>query len=131
MTTKPTREFVKNTLSMSHEYLNDRIVLLERERVRSCIDRAYYSIHQAAIALLSDRGIRPPKSHRGLVSVFGREIVNRGLMGAVFARILSDSLEKRMDSTYSANAQLTLGDAERSVQNAKRFLATVGSILNL
>ena len=95
----PTEEFVKQSLALSQEFLADSAASLDEGRLRTCIDRAYYSMHHAAIGLLTSRGIRPPRSHRGLVNLFGEEIVNRGLIDKEFGRILSSSLGRRMRST--------------------------------
>ena len=130
MTMGPTEEFVREHLALSQELLVDSIDLLERKRSRSSIDRAYYAVHHGAIALLAKRGIRLPKSHRGLVNVFGREIVNTGVIDKEFGRMLSDALEHRMSSTYNADAEITLEDNQSVVANTERFLAKVRSILN-
>lgn len=130
MTTGPTEEFVRRTLDLSQEYLDDSIALLEQNRLRSAVDRAYYAIHYSAVALLSSQGIRPPRSHRGLVNVFGSEIVNRGILGDEFADMLSQGLRSRMMSTYSPGATITPDRAQETVRNAEQFVARSRSILN-
>ena len=122
MTTGPTEEFVKLTLATSLEFLADSVHLLEHQRYRSAVDRGYYSIHSAAIALLTRQGIRPPRSHRGLVNLFGAEIVQRGLMDESFSDIRTSSLKDRMVSAYSPAVDITEDDAKTDVSNAKRFL---------
>ncbi len=130
MTTGPTEEFVKSVLDLSQVFLDDSIAMLEQGRFRSSVDRAYYSIHYGAVALLTHQSIRPPGSHRGLVTLFGREIVNRGVMGKEFSDMLSAALRDRSLSTYSPEAEVTVDDAREVVANAKRFYATARSILN-
>ena len=130
MTTEPTDEFVKATLDLSQECLDDCIAFLDQGRLRASVASAYYSIHHTAIALLSDRGIRPPKSHRGLVNLFSTEIVSHGILDKAFIQMLSDALRYRMLSTYSPQTTITRDRAEGVVDNAKRFVAKVRSILN-
>ena len=97
--------------------------------LRTSVDRAYYSIYYAAQALLVSRGIRAPRTHRGLVNVFGREVVNRGVLGKEFSTMLSRSLRGRTDSTYSPDAEITRERAQAAVEDARRFVAEVRSIL--
>ena len=121
---------MKRTLLLSQEFLDDSIAFLEQGRYRSSVDRAYYSIHYSAMALLSDKGVRPPRSHRGLFSVFGREVVSKGILSREFSTILSNALQGRMLSTYSTEAEVAHGDAASTVEGAKKFLAATRSILN-
>ena len=131
MMMEPTKEFVRGTLLLSQEFLDDSIACLEQGRFRSSVDRAYYSIHYSAVALLSDKGIRPPRSHRGLLNVFGREVVSKGILGRKFSTMLSNALQGRMLSTYSLEAEVGPSDAESTVESAKKFLAATRSILDL
>ena len=131
MTTRPTEEFVESRLRLAQEFLDDSKASLEQGRLRTAVDRAYYSIHNCAVALLCHHGIRPPKSHRGLVGLFGNELVNRGLMEREFGRILAKALEARVTSTYSADADVTLRDAESSVDDAERFFTATRSALEI
>ena len=129
MTTGPTEEFVKSVVDLSPVFLDDSIAMLEQGRFRSSVDRAYYTIHYGVVALLTHRSIRPPKSHRGLATLFGREIVNRGAMGKEFSDMLSSALRDRSLSTYSPEAKVTVDDAREVVANAKRSHITARSIL--
>ena len=97
MTMGPTREFVEECVKLSRDCLDDSVALFKQERARSSIDRAYYAMHWGAVALPSDRGIEPPKSHSGLVSVFGLEMVTRGTVPKEFGRMLSTANKQRND----------------------------------
>lgn len=121
---------MKKQLQLSQEFLDDSMAFLEQERLRSAVDLSCYAIHNGVIALLCHQGIRPPRSHRGLVVLFGREIINKGVMGKEFSEMLNSTMDSRMDSTYSADAEITLEDAQSSVAAAELFLAEVRSILN-
>ena len=105
------------------------MALLEQGRLRSAMDRAYYAIHYSAIALLCRLGVRPPRSHSGLLNVFGREAVGRGVMKREFGRMLNVAFRMRSASTYTA-ADVILRDAQNVVANAERFVAETRSILN-
>ena len=131
MTTGPTSEFVSRHLQLSREFLDDSEALLQERRFRSAVDRAYYAIHYSAVALLCHSGVRPPRSHSGLVSVFGQEVVGRGTIEREFGRILNVAMQRRTASTYSADSVITFDDAQEAVADAARFLAEVSSIIEL
>ena len=131
MTTGPTREFVSRHLQLSREFLDDSKALLQERRFRSAVDRAYYAIHYSAVALLCHSGVRPPRTHSGLVNIFGLELVNRGTVGPEFGRILGVALRSRVQSTYAADAIITLEDAQLAVSAAGRFLPEVDSIIEI
>lgn len=131
MTTGPTSEFVSRHLQLSREVLDDSKALLEERRFRSAVDRAYYAIHYSAVALLCHSGVRPPRTHSGLVNVFGLELVNRGTIAPEFGRILSVALRSRVQSTYAADAIITLEDAQLAVSAAGRFLPEIDAIIEI
>ena len=95
------------------------------------VDRAYYSIHFSAVAVLSSRGVEPPKSHHGLINLFNTEIVRRGVMAREFGRILTNANDRRMTSTWDLDAEVPEDVARSAVNNAESFLdaaqAAIGS----
>ncbi len=129
MTTGPTSEFVGRHLQLSREFLDDSKAFLEQRRFRSAVDRAYYAIHYSAVALLCHSGVRPPRTHSGLVNVFGQAVVGRGTIKGEFGRILNVAMQRRTVSTYSADSEITFDDAQAAVADAARFLAEVSSII--
>lgn len=131
MTTGPTDEFVSRQLQLAREFFDDSEAFLEQRRFRSAVDRAYYAIHYSAAAILCHSGVRPPRTHSGLVNVFGRELVNRGMIAPEFGRILGRALRSRSQSTYDADAIITVDDARSTVSAAGRFLDEVDSIIEI
>ena len=129
MTMGPTSEFVSRHLQLSREFLDDSEAFLEQRRFRSSVDRAYYAIHYSAVALLCHCGVRPPRTHSGLVNVFGLELLNRGTIAPEFGRMLRRALRSRAQSTYAADAIIPLEDVESAVSDAGQFLAEVDSII--
>jgi uncharacterized protein (UPF0332 family)/predicted nucleotidyltransferase len=126
METGPTRELVDRTLDMAEESLQASSSDLGQHLFRLAVDRAYYCMHHAAKAILADRGVRPPRSHRGLATIFGRDI---GLMSGEFGEMLSDAREHRTDSTYDPFPTVTHEIAENEVRNVERFLDAANALL--
>ena len=126
----PTEEFVRLQLDMANEALEASTVTRGQGLLRSTVDRAYYAAHHAAMAILSHQGVRPPKSHRGLVNVFGSEIVNHGIVPAELGRTLATLHRDRMHSNYEARAQVTEDMANRAVTSARQFVDAVRAAID-
>ena len=126
----PTEEFVQLQLDMSNEALEASAATRSQGLLRSTVDRAYYAAYHAAITILSHQGVRPPKSHRGLVSVFGSEIANSGIVPSSLGRTLALLHRDRMQSNYEARAQVTEETADRAVTSARQFVEAVRAALD-
>ena len=130
MSDGPTEEFVQLQLAMSNEALEASAATRGQGLLRSTVDRAYYAAYHAAIAILSHRGVRPPKTHRGLVSVFGGEIANRGIVPSELGRTLALLYRDRMHSNYEARAEVTEEMADRAVSSARQFVEAVRAAID-
>ena len=128
--TAPAKEFVARQMELAREYLNDSVQSLEMGSLRTAIDRAYYAMHHSAVALLCHLGVRPPRSHAGLMSVFGQEVVNKGVMPREFGPMLRRANRARMAGTYSPYANITESLAQANVNNARLFVDRVADALN-
>lgn len=124
-TMAPTKAFVTRQMELAQEHLDDCIDDLEQERLRSAVDRAYHAIRQSAVVLLCHLEVKPPRSHAGLLTLFGREVVNKGVMEARFRQMLIVAKEDRMAATYSGDADITEDMARANVENARRFVSKV------
>lgn len=121
----PTKAFVTRQMELAQEYLADCVANLEQGRLRTAVDRAYYAMHHSAVALLCHLQIRPPRSHSGLLTLFGLEVVNKGVMEARFAQMLRSANRNRMAATYSGDADITEDMARANVENARNFVDKV------
>lgn len=121
----PTKTSVSRQMELAQEHLDDCIAVLEQGRLRSAVDRAYHAIRQSALALLCHLAVKPPRSHAGLLTLFGREVVNKGVMEARFRQMLIVAKEDRMAATYSGDANITEDMARENVENARSFVSKV------
>ena len=112
-------------MELAQEHLVDCIAHLEQARLRTAVDRAYYAIRQSAIALLCHLEVKPPRSHAGLLTLFKREVVDRGVMEARFRQMLIAAKDDRMAATYSGDADITEDMARANVEHARSFVSKV------
>ena len=129
MTMEPSREYVRRCLELADEFLADARLCLEHSRLRSAINSAYYAMFHASQAILALKGISPPKTHKGLRELLGREIIITGLLEKDFGRDLSEAFEMRQASIYDIYANFGEEDVSKIVDKAERFVKRIKEII--
>ena len=129
MTMEPSREYVRRCLELADEFLADAKLCLEYSRLRSAINSAYYAMFHASQAILVSKGIRPPKTHKGLRELLGREIIITSLLEKELGRDLSEAFEMRQVSTYDIYASFGEEGVGEIVYKAERFVKRIREII--
>ena len=88
------------------------------------VSRAYYSMYFAAKALLLKRDITV-KTHKGLLSKFGLEFVDEGVLEKYYGRALRIAEELREEADYSISREISKEEAEAIVEDADKFLVRI------
>jgi hypothetical protein len=122
----------RDLLAKARTALGSASLLLEAGDTDGATNRAYYAMHDAAIAALAwaDAGAPagPPKTHSGLIAAFGLRVVRPGLMDPAFGRSLNQVQELRLTGDYVA-AALSYDDAAAAVGDATLFVAAVSRLI--
>jgi uncharacterized protein (UPF0332 family) len=97
---------------------------------RSVVNRAYYSLFYALLALLlkADINVKTSK-HAGIISMFDREFIHTGKIDKRYSMILHKLFEARQRSDYKEFVAITGEDASLSVQQAREFLTGLQKFL--
>ena len=103
-------------------------VLLEKRLFPDSVSRSYCAIFYAASAALAERGTEC-KTHKGLITEFGRELVKNGPMWPEDARILDNAFALRQDADYHYFVDISRGFAERQLADAEAFIANVRKVI--
>ncbi|BDZ70603.1 HEPN domain-containing protein [Methanobacterium petrolearium] len=85
------------------------------------VSRSYYAMFFAAKALLSKRS-NYPRTHRGLISQFGREFVKTGEFNHKVFNILTRAQEDREEADYGLLPEIGKKEAEIIIDGAEVFL---------
>lgn len=115
---------------MAQEFLRDAKYLLEKDARRSASSRAYYAMFHAAKAILESLG-ESPKSHKGVISLFGERIVKDGLADKIFGRYLSEGLSGRITSDYESLTLPERKEVEERISHAEKFLDEIERIIKV
>lgn len=100
-------------------------LLLEHQHHNSAVDRAFYAIFHAAVAVVLQQGGTLPTTHSGLRSIFGLLIVSTGRADRRYTTELANTFRLRQDSTYDANFLVDPAKANEVVTQADMFVTTM------
>jgi hypothetical protein len=120
---------VKHRLEQADEVLEDARFLLEGNRSpRSIINRVYYAMFYAVLALLQTLG-KVPSRHTGAISLFDREFVQKGVFEKELSTSLHRAFEMRQTSDYRVRETPTQADARELWNKADTFVLGVKEYL--
>lgn len=120
---------IRHRLDQAEESLKDAKVLLDGDRSpRSIINRSYYAMFYAVLALLQKIG-KVPRKHSGVISLFDTEFVLKGLFSKELSKDLHDIFNLRQVSDYQLIDHVTSKDAETALKRAAGFVEAVSKYL--
>lgn len=94
--------------------------------LRSIVNRAYYAMFYALLALFLKADVRLKTSkHAGVISVFDKEFVRTGKFGVQYSKLLHRMFDARLEGDYKELVIMTQKDATEAVKGAKEFLSAV------
>ena len=116
---------IRYRLEQADESLKDAKALLDATRSpRSIINRSYYAMFYAVLALLQKVG-KVPRKHSGAISLFDTEFVRKGLFAKELSKDLHAIFNLRQVSDYQIIEPVTLEEAETALKRAEYFVEAV------
>ncbi len=113
-------EKARNTLSDAKKYINNATL-------ESTVNRIYYAMFYAVNALLITKGLASSK-HSGVLGLFNREVVKKGLIERRFGKFYSDMLNNRQEGDYKDFVKFEREDVEEWLKKAEEFIAKIEEI---
>lgn len=92
--------------------------------------RASYAMFYVAEALLFEIGLRF-RSHGEIHGAFGQHFIKTGKLPADCHRWLIDAFDQRLSGDYWTEASVSEEDADRLIEQARRFLAEARGYLQI
>jgi len=111
----------------AEETIQDAEAMLKvRISSRSIINRAYYAMFYAVLALFLKENINVKTSkHSGVISLFDREFILPGKIEKQFSQSLHKMFNVRQEADYKELVEITHQDAEEKVRIAKEFIGMI------
>ncbi len=103
-------------------------LLLKQGFYADCINRFYYSMFYAVLALLITRQLGTSK-HKGAISLFDREFVRPGDFSKQMSIWLHSAFEQRLEADYADLAKVSPEKAAEAAEQASAFIQTIKSYL--
>ena len=119
---------VRYRLEQADQAIRDARTLMAAESHSTTVNRAYYAMFYAILALLCLRG-KGTSKHSGAIELFDREFVRPGTFDREMARWLHEAFDLRQQADYKEMVTVSRERAETTLQNAEAFLLRVKDYL--
>ena len=120
---------IRYRLEQAQTVLEDAQFLLEGDRSpQSIVNRAYYAMFYAVLALLQKIG-KVPSKHAGVISLFDTEFVVKGKFPQELSKDLHKTFELRQVTDYTTLKPITKEKAQETLDRAILFVKAVKSFL--
>jgi uncharacterized protein (UPF0332 family) len=126
--TEQLEALLRYRMEQAQDTLREAEILLGESALRGTINRAYYAMFYALLALLATRRLGTSK-HSGVISLFDREFVKTGLFPRELSRALHLAFDRRQTHDYGEMVPITRQVAEETLSDAKTFVAALESYL--
>lgn len=118
-------ELAKYRLKQAEESINEALFLLSgKQSPRSIINRAYYAMFYAVLALIVFEPFSSSK-HIGVLSYFNKRFIKEGVFPEELGRSINKAFELRQEGDYREYAEITYEEVEPVIQQAQSFLKTI------
>ncbi len=130
MTPDQVHKMVQYRMQQAQETIHEAEVLIGASAWRGAINRAYYAMFYAVLALAVIKQVDASK-HSGAISFFDREYVKSGIFPKELSRSLHFAFERRQMHDYGEIARADQSESEETLADAKVFVAAIEDYLVL
>ena len=128
MTPEQLHDLIRYRMEQAADSLNEAALLRDAGAHRGAVNRAYYAMFYALLALLAARGLGASK-HSGAIALFDREFVKTGDFPPEYSRALHRAFQRRQISDYGEVEHPDAEMVNETFDDAARFVAAVDAYL--
>ncbi len=128
MTSEGRRETSAQEIAQARDELEASRRMLEAELFGQSARSNYYAVFHAARALLYSKGIEP-KTHAGVIHLFGEHFVKTGLFTPEAGKLLRDLQAYRESADYLTGFTEDESVVRRGLAESQGFVAQVEKLL--
>lgn len=115
-------ELIKYRLKEAEDSIKEAEVLLrEGMSMRAVMNRLYYAMFYAVLALLQEKEMGTSK-HSGAISLFDREFIKTGVFDNELSKTLHRAFELRQKGDYMEQAEVTKSEVDEMLPKTKEFI---------
>lgn len=124
-----TEPAIRARMNQAQETLKEAQVLFEQDFWRGTINRSYYAMFYAVLALAALRGVAISK-HTHAIAFLDKEFIRKGIFPKELSRALHIGFDERQTSDYGEIWDIDYTEAEQTLSDAKSFVKTIADYLN-
>lgn len=126
--TNEKKTLVEYRLKRAEETLEDAKLLFDKEKLFSCVNRIYYAMFYVVNALLLVKDLVSAK-HSGVLSLFNREFVNKGIVNKELGKFYARMFEYRQKTDYKDLVEINQKDTEKWLAQSEKFVDEIKKII--
>lgn len=124
------KEIIKYRIEQAEDALKDAVLLFDSGGgLRSVINRSYYVMFYATLALIAAKGMGSSK-HSNAISIFDKEYVKPGYFSKEMSKLLHKAFNLRVESDYKEFNIISRDETLIILEGAKFFLERIKTFLN-
>lgn len=121
-------EEIKSFVGKARKFIESSKVLLEIKDYDSVVSRTYYAMFLISEALLLTKNLAP-KSHSGLISLFGEHFVKTNIFSKEMGRQLNRAYDKRLIGDYGTSIIINKNEAQGLLDIGQNFVENIAEYL--
>ena len=121
-------EDIKPFVGKARKFIESSKVLLEIKDYDSVVSRTYYAMFLITEALLLTKNLAP-KSHSGLISLFGEHFVKTNIFSTEMGRQLNRAYDKRLIGDYGTTIIISKNEALGLLNIGQDFVEKIAEYL--
>lgn len=122
------QENIQYRLIRARETYKDAIFLFEKGSLNSSVNRLYYAVFYATIALLLANDI-DVKSHNGVKQKLGEEFITKGKLSKIHAKTFNILSDFRHKGDYDDLFDFETEMVERLINPVKEFIDAIDQLI--
>lgn len=119
---------IRLRMKQARETLKEAEALQDQDLWRGVINRSYYAMFYAVLALAALRDVGVSK-HTHAVAFFDKEFIHKGIFPKELSRSLHYGFDQRQNSDYGEIWDIERGEAELALSEAKSFVKAINAYL--
>jgi len=115
-------------IKQAYETLNEAGILLKENALRGSVNRSYYAMFYALLALLSTKQMGTSK-HSGAISLFDKDFVKKDIFPKEMSQILRIAFDRRHTGDYGEMIEIDVKTAETAYYDSESFIKKIEEYL--
>ena len=124
ITPEQRNHLISTRIQQAEECIADVELCLANGRLRTAVNRVYYGMFYAVLALGLLRGFESSK-HQQMIGWFNKNFVHTDILPVQFGQLLKGAFDTRSNADYKAIQLPSAADIELMLADMKLFISTI------